>query len=920
MRKAVFIILLCTVFIAGCKKEVKTLGDNFTDNTSVTSIIESREPAISEGNTAFLRGDFKEALSYYETGLKQNRSVAYYNMGVSYYMMHNILEAEKYFRLSVENDPSFDEAVMNLVAVLAEQEKTIEAEKYLEGLVNKKKTARVYVDMANLSLKNGSTAKATYYYEKAVKIDNESQFILSNYANFLISIGQLDDGERILNSIPDKDFTILYNLANIELMKGNPVSAYELANKTRQQDDGSEEGYNKLATLYAALKKYPEESQTLRMLIMWNPKKEYRLRLVKSYLRGWNLDMADDESQQLMKDYPNDIDVIIAYYDVMIAQGKIPEAGTFIRDKYKQYSDDMLLYMLVRHISLYDRTASEAARLISGNRQTPLLNLARAAYYLRMNSLKDASQALSKVPENSLNDYYIYMSFLLFKEKDFHKAEMIADKIDPSKPEYFWYHFMLAWNLRKPERILKLASDYKDDHIISTRVPLLNYNLTPVKEDMSFTYSFDGTGIDVASYMMYPFFIEPDEVYSFLAMGYRMLKENEEKAALKQLEKFIEYSDAVRINNDGVVSLLNFDYQNALKKFIEVEAILTTDPFVQYNIGLVNYANGDYAAAYQRFAKATQLNRYLVPAHVGKGLALVKLGRSNEAEQHFDAALLNADEYIKLANQDIVLPMITRAKYLAMLAQSDTNKVIQQAQKEKNKDNFIIAVTAIAKYLQSQNPAELVTLKNTGVYHSEETAYLLSLLTMPISDMKELPSDDRNTVLAAKYIFTLRTKSYSDQYLARFFSNNTVLTELVNLSVLTGDRAEGLDYLQTLGKRDISYPPQYKSSFYYFMWVKNFVDAEGSFVTLDNLNYYDQDVHYYRMLFYLLNYNKDRLFNQIDGYIRLYPREYRGQLMMAMQQLQDHQLTGFLSSMIDLLSMEPYLFNKMPLEIEIERF
>ena len=206
------LIVLALIAAVACGKndEHTTVGDELTEDTSVTSVVQSREPEISAGNEAFLQGDFQQAIAYYESAMRQNRAVAYYNIGVSQYMMHDILAAEQAFKQAVEEDPNFDEAIMNLVAVLAEQEKSVEAEQYVSRLVNKKKTARVYVDMANLSIKNGSSAKAKLYYEKALAIDRHEPFVLSNYANYLISIGELDEGERILNQLEEHDFAVMY--------------------------------------------------------------------------------------------------------------------------------------------------------------------------------------------------------------------------------------------------------------------------------------------------------------------------------------------------------------------------------------------------------------------------------------------------------------------------------------------------------------------------------------------------------------------------------------------------------------------------------------------------------------------------------------------------------------------------------------
>ncbi|MDR0454217.1 MAG: tetratricopeptide repeat protein [Deferribacteraceae bacterium] len=909
---------LIIISAAGCgKKERVTLGDNMTAETSVTSVVQSREPAISEGNNAFLQGDFQGAVTYYEQGLKQNRSVAYYNIGVSYYMMQNIAEAEKYFRLAVEEDPSFDEAVMNLVATLAEQEKSVEAERFISRLVNKKKSARVYVDMANLSLKNGSSAKAVFYYEKAMNIDNESDVIRSNYANFLISIGELDAGEELLNSIADKNFNIRYNLAYIAWKQGRKISAYENAVLANNSPGDSEEGNNKLASLFAEMRYYFDEANTLRRLIMWSPKKEYRIRLVNSYANANELDRSEDEANLLLKDYPNDIDVIVTFYNMNIARSRIMDAGKFIRNEYNKNPADRLLYQVVRHICLYELNKEPAKRMITAPNDSHFLNLARAAYYITAKDYASANAALAKVPENIINDYYVYKCFLMFKDGKLNEAEQFAYKINESKPEYFWYHFALAWNLRKPDKILDLIKNYRDDFSIGIRIPARNYSINPI----TFAFDFHGTGADIASMLLYPFFIEPDEMEPFMAMGYSLLKDSNNYAAIEKLQQSIEYSNAVKSNNDGVKNLASFKYWEALTKFNEAEKILTQNPFVQYNIGLAHYRNGEFFRAAEYFQKTINMNRFFAPAYVGRGLCMLKSYNPVLANDMFNSAIMNSTEYLyNTADENYVLPMITQARYLSMLAMNHMADVIATAEEDTNKDSFTNLVAALAGYKMSGGEEYLDIVRNSNIYHSKELAYLLKLYSGTAKGAQEEVSQDRNTVMAAKYINALNNKTFSGNYLEPHMNDYSVLTELVNISMLLGRKADGLRYLQALSKMNVGYAPQYKVSLYYFMWIKDFINAEASYATMDRLKYSDQDVNYYMTLYFLLNYNQRRLANYVDDFVAAYPIDYRGRLLSAFQNMESGNLSIFFRSITALLSDEPFLFNNIPLEIGFENF
>lgn len=921
--KPVVILSALLLILSACgKKERKTVGDIFTEETSVTSVIESREPEISAGNASFLQGDFEKAIRYYETGIKENRSVAYYNMGVSYYLLKDNINAEKYFRLAVEEDPEFDEAVMNLAAVLAEQEKSVEAEQYMSRLVNKKKTARVYVDMANLSVKNGNMAKARFYYDKAMEIDDDSYFVLSNYANYLVSLGELDEGERIFNRLEHKDFTVIYNLAYISYLKNDLDTAYNRAIDASLMPHATEEGNNKLAALFSKLRKYPEEAEILRELIVWNPKKDYRLRLVFAYLRNFELNKAYDEVKQLYKDYPAELDVIVAYYKVLVAKQEIAAAGRFISEAYKNYPADMLFYHYVRHICLYEYYTTEAHRMIHAtNSQTPFINLARTAYYIRTGDYKAANTHLSNVPDDFYNDYYIYKSFLAFKNGQLNDAEELAYMIDETSPEYFWYHFVLAWDLRKPQRLLNLIDKFNTDYNIVARVPLFKFKLSPVIVDMPIRFTFNGDGSDMAGSLLYPLFIEPDDMNSFLALGYRLVREQDKEAAIKEFEKSLEYSNLVIKNNEAVVHILHFNYDKALEILSEIEPEMILDPFVHYNIGLINYLNGHYPEALDRFSEAIRLNRYMVPAYIGKAAAFNHLGNKRSSQEFFEAAVSNAKEYMELEHAGVVLPMIAQARFLGYLGIERPDRLLSEVRQLKEESNsFTKAASALANFML--NPAEvyLDEVENSGIYHGKELGYLLKLSYNPVAELVEKPSNDRYTLISAKNVMTMRAKKLTEEHIPHLMKDKEVLVELAYLAMFLREKDSTLKYLQMLSRLDLAYAPQYQASLYYFLWLEDPVNAEASYAILNRLNVTSPVLRYYTMLQFLINYNQKRFATSVEEFSLDFPADYRAKLMRTIQQLMDGNYARFLGQIRELLGEEPYLFDKMPLEIDIERF
>jgi hypothetical protein len=186
--------------------------------------------------------------------------------------------------------------------------------------------------------------------------------------------------------------------------------------------------------------------------------------------------------------------------------------------------------------------------------------------------------------------------------------------------------------------------------------------------------------------------------------------------------------------------------------------------------------------------------------------------------------------------------------------------------------------------------------------------------------MEEKPFADRNTVLAAKYITVDRKRTFDERLLDKYLKDSTVLTELVNYAILTGEKDLGLKYLQRLNYNDYRYILQYKASMYYYLWLGGFINVAASSNTLENVNYYDKEVHYYRMLFYLITSNRNRFADQTQDYASRFPQDYRASLMVALNHLSQREMAEFLTSMNKLLTDEPYLFGKMPLGVDIERF
>lgn len=910
----ILIIILCLSFsVVACDTKREIAKDNVTADLPIESVAtENNNKDITEGNALFAQGDYGQAIEFYRQAMMQNKATALYNIGVSYYLMNNIDQAELNFREAVEADPAFQEAVMNLVAVLAQQEKISEAEKYITRIIHTSKSARVYVDMANIALKQNETAKAAYYYSAARKIAPESPFVLSNYANSLISIGAYQDGIDILEQFNPKDFPINYNLANAYFLMKDNGGAYSYAREALYSPGATEEGYNKLAYLFSDLGYYGDEAKTLRIIISKNPTREYKIRLVTSYINSGAYDEALDELSALLAEYPNDIPLNLLNYDILIFSGKIPEAGTFIRALYKRLPDDAVLYYYVKHLACFERKIEEVRPLIFVPRDNGWLNLARTAYSLHKGDYVAAKNYLAKSPESAGHDYYTYKAFLAIKDKQFKDAEVFAAKMDSYRPDTFWYRLITAWNLSKGDDVMRLTDEYRNNPIVHIRSPYLRFNLKPRLADMSFTYRFDDKGVDVASMLAYPIFLEPDEIVQFLVMGRATLKDSEKAEATKKLE-------GMKRNNEGVDAFYAFDFDTALKKFNEASQYLAGNSYVAYNTGLALFNMGENAGALENFAKSVKLDPVPPQGQFGLGLINARLGNVPAANAAFDSA-------IKLAQSGFESGARNRADnirlyYLGVLASQRVSKRNETAMAPKTDDAFVLNVGSIIDYFDGNyDTAMLEGLKDSPVFRAPLVRDLLLMWHSSPDTYMNVESKDRYYTLAKQFIALARGGKNAGVFNEQFAKDKVYLKDKVYGAVYLNDKNAGLRYLQTLSNIDYKYPELYKVSLYYFTWLRDFVNAEASYGSLDRINYRDQMTEFYMLLYFLTNYSEDRLASRLKIYEEEFGTDYRSNVITAAMNLNTKNLSGFQSIMSGLLKSDPYLFDKIFIEVDFDKF
>ncbi len=905
-----FFVLLTIISTVGCNKKTSISQDNMTDGLSIETIALSDDEQISEGNIYFVEGNFSTAIDYYSQAQQKNKALALYNIGVSYYLLGDIAKAEQNFREAVAAEPNFDEAIMNLVAVLAQQEKIEEAEKYISQIIYTNKSPRVYVDMANISLRQNNTSQAAFYYNKALEVAPNSDFVRSNYANFLISIGEYLDGVDILESIDDKDFPIYYNLAYAYYKLKDNVVASRLAMDAFYSNGATEEGYNKLAYLLSDMGEYDDEIEVLNTLLRTNPTKDYKIRVITAYINLSLFNEALDELATLLQQYPDDVTLYVLNYEVLIMASKLIEGGNFIKAAYNKFKDDITLYYYTKYLALFTESAAPVKSLIFNNKNNGWLNLARTVYYLSLSDYKLASQSLDKVPESAGHDYYSYKTFLAIIDKRYSEAELYTAKMDATQYDTFWYKLVVAWNLRDTNELLAITNKYQDSAFIYTRTPNFKYSLVPQLVDMSYTFGFDGNEFDIASMMMYPLFLEPDEVVQFLVVGRSVLKESERQNATNRLE-------GTKRNNEGLDAFYTYKFEDAIEKFNEAIKHLPNTPEAIFNQGVAYFNIGDNVNAMRSFENAIAVRESSPYAYLGMSLVHYRRGNIDLTLQNLETArrLLAAE-----INDSIEPKLDTvRYYYLATLASDRFDRRTEANNLVSSDDAYVQTIDTFMQYTETKDVALLSTMKNSPVFRAPAVAELIEIDDNPRLT-NTLVNDDRYYEIAKMYVLMKNGIKPSLTINQKFAKDQVYLKDMVYVSMFEDNLQSGLRYLQLASNIDFSFLELYKVSLYYFIWARDFVNAEASYGSLDRSAYEDQTALFYKLLYFLVNYNEPRLEGVLSSYIESYGEDYRSSVISSLVNLNIKNVTAFYVIMSGLIASDPELFDKMFIEVNFEKF
>lgn len=912
---AVFMSVLIFSCSSGDKKE--HLKEKITDTKPIVSPIISDNVNISKGNDLFLKGQFQNAIQFYQQGLAQNRAVAFYNMGVSYYLLGDIVSSEDAFRQAVKENPDFKEAYANLAVVLIQTGKLDEAEKYVRQLLKDDNSAKMLVNMANIYLRRGETAKAAEYYQVAIKKGENSKYVMSNYAYFLMTVGEYKTGISILENLPVKDYTDYYNLASAYYNEG----MYQQAARNITTALGSyntEEALNLAALSYFGMGDYNGAIRYLTTLISKHPTEDYKYRLAKALFLAGRLPEADAQITALLTADPNKQDYYRLKYEILIGENKIADAGNLAQQAYNRFGTDDMLYVLVKHKIIYHEDMGGMEQKLTSGGNSPYLNLARTAFYIYKDKMVPARQYIAQVPSDLDNDYYLYQAYIMLKYKQYSNVLAYASKINKNRPEYFWYRAAVYFSTNNLAGLKQVIGEEISSGATFSKGTNVRFHLIPRIKDIDFSYRFDGTYDQMLTLMMYPLFIDPSEMMSFVAMGYKMLKENSKLVALRELQRSVEYSDGIKMNNDGVADMFAYRFKDAYAKFSKANEMLNDNPYTLYNMGLAKLNMGEIDTAAKFFDAAVLQNNYFLPAYLGLAVTANEVGHGvSTPGEYYNIVTSRALQAVESKRK---LPhAILYSSFLADMGLGRYSKVMQDIGSHKKDSAFLNTVYSLAKYMNGGGFKSLDPLAaKNGIYRARAVRDLIGTVGGQIKTVDSSLYGDRAYKFMKIYAMTRRGLNAPQLAYSEYAGDPIAMKEMVYYSIMHKDRNSALNYLRQVSTIDIRYKELYKASLYYFLWTEDFVNAEASYTTLTNLRASDRYSEYYKLLYFILDYNGRRLMNTVSDYMKKYPNDPLGKEARMIYALRSENFEMTLNAINDIEGLQGNFLKELPLEISID--
>lgn len=850
------------------------------NNIPINTIKDSKNVEMENGNKMFLNGNYYGALNTYMEGIKKNEFIAYFNMGVTYYVIGNYKEAEKSFLNALKINSNSVDAELNLAFTYIMLGQINKAEKILDKYIGRIETPIFYVNLANLNLEKGNTAKAYYYINKALEIDPESFYIQLSLANYYAAIGDKSSSIQILQQLNPEGYFENFNIARIYFNLEDYLRSNDYLKKASIYSETAEI-YDLMAKNYALLNERSMQADALRKLVNIDDSQHNKV----NYAVGLFCMNAEEKALNYLKDLiKTEKDQTIfkyLYYDLLIAKGNVNEAGTYVENLYKSSSTSENLYIYIKHL-LFSENRNDlmkARQLIYAKTGDNYIGLAHILLNIKDRKYSEGIRRINNINYTRLNDfqkeeYNILKSLLYLNSNNFIDTVQIGELIPYYRGEYLWINFAGNWNLREFDRIHNILKKGHYSCLNAKKSKKIKLKINPSLTDMNLSFTFYESSIDIVDNMLYPIFMDANEVLQILRFGSKLAETYNTDTAIVTLNRSLAFTEAIDKNNKAVFSIIKSNYKDALKNLLEANNVLENNPVILFNLGLVNKYIGNIDEALKYFEMSVSSNRYFYPSSIAKAALYAKDGRLKEANN-----ILENIYYAFSSHADDIKHLPLYIKYTEFLAGIGLGSYesVESKIKELDKTQYTELILAIINYLKGNKVEALRAIKEIKVFRS---TYLYDYLTL-YNGGRELitgNTDDRVYKFTTYFI-----KSYLGQRPIIKFNRNDKyeVKEAIYYNILYRQYSEALNNIKQLSDLDSHFPMLYEVSLYYFMITDDIVNSEGAYNSLMRNNSDNVYSRYYKLLYLLYNIDLKNIDSDINSFKSDYPSSLKGYIIYA---------------------------------------
>lgn len=213
------IIIICTLYTS-CERSKK-----------------DTELFFIQGNVAYKKGNFEEAIKFYSEAIEKTPKFAdaYNNRGIVKREMGNIEGAILDFEKAVEIDNKFSMAKYNLAEAYFNTSKLNEANELLTQISNQyRDSSFFYVTLSNVQIQQNKISDASSSLALALKLNPKNDKAFTNLGYIQYTEKKYADAksnfEKALSINPNQDFA-LNNLSLIEAQKENFTKSLDIIEK-----------------------------------------------------------------------------------------------------------------------------------------------------------------------------------------------------------------------------------------------------------------------------------------------------------------------------------------------------------------------------------------------------------------------------------------------------------------------------------------------------------------------------------------------------------------------------------------------------------------------------------------------------------------------------------------------------------------